>query len=67
MMIIVHICARSGMFKWMANEMLKLTKGKPKLVLFALALFTAIVKVHFWITLQQLSLLCQLHLLPAKA
>ncbi len=42
MMIIVHICARSGMFKWMANEMLKLTKGKPKLVLFALALFTAV-------------------------
>lgn len=42
MMIIVHICARSGMFKWLANEILKLTKGKPKLVLFSLALFTAI-------------------------
>ncbi len=42
MMIIVHICARSGMFKWVANEMLKATKGKPKLVLFALAVFTAV-------------------------
>ncbi len=42
MMIIVHICARSGMFKWMANEILKLTKGKPKLVLCALAIFTAV-------------------------
>lgn len=42
MMIIVHICASSGIFKWLANEMLKLTKGKPKLVLFALAVFTAV-------------------------
>ncbi len=42
MMIIVHISARSGIFKWLANEILKFTKGKPKLVLFALAVFTAV-------------------------
>ncbi len=42
MMIIVHISARSGIFKWLANEILKLTKGKPKAVLFALAVFTAV-------------------------
>ena len=42
MMIIVHIAAKSGVFKWMALELLKLTKGHPKLVLFALALFTAV-------------------------
>ena len=42
MMIIVHISASSGIFKWLANEILKLTKGKPKLVLFALAVFTAV-------------------------
>jgi len=42
MMIIVHISARSGVFKWTAIEILKLTKGKPKLVLIAMALFTAL-------------------------
>lgn len=42
MMIIVHIASRSGVFKWMAIEILKATKGHPKLVLFALAAFTAI-------------------------
>lgn len=42
MMIIVNIAAKSGMFTWMANELLKFTKGKPKMVLFALAIFTAI-------------------------
>ena len=42
MMIIVHISARSGVFKWTAIELLKLTKGKPKLVLIAMALFTAL-------------------------
>ena len=42
MMIIVHIAAKSGVFKWMALELLKYTKGHPKLVLFALALFTAL-------------------------
>ena len=42
MMVIVHIASKSGVFKWMALELLKYTKGYPKLVLFALALFTAI-------------------------
>lgn len=42
MMIIVHIAAKSGVFKWMAIKLLKYTKGHPKLVLFVLAAFTAI-------------------------
>lgn len=42
MMIIVHIAAKSGMFNWMAIEILKFTKGHPKKVLFALATFTAV-------------------------
>ena len=29
MMIIVNISTRSGMFNWIANELLKMTKGKP--------------------------------------
>lgn len=43
MMIIVSIATKSGMFNWVANEMLKMTKGKPKLILMALAVFTAVV------------------------
>ena len=43
MMIIVNIATRSGMFNWIAHEMLKLTKGHPRLILAALALFTAVV------------------------
>lgn len=42
MMIIVSIATRSGMFNWLANEMLKKTKGHPKTILFSLALFTAV-------------------------
>lgn len=42
MMILVHIASRSGVFKWMALQILKATKGHPKLVLFALAAFTAV-------------------------
>ena len=42
MMIIVNIAGRSGVFKWMALNLLKATKGHPKTVLFALAAFTAI-------------------------
>ncbi len=42
MMIIVSICARSGMFNWIANAMLKKTKGHPVKIFFALAIFTAI-------------------------
>ena len=41
-MILVHIASRSGVFKWMALQILKATKGHPKLVLFALAAFTAV-------------------------
>ncbi len=42
MMIIVQIASKSGMFDWMAINLLRLTKGHPKKVLFALAAFTAI-------------------------
>ena len=42
MMIIVSIATRSGMFNWMANGLLKLTKGHPKTVLFTLGIFTAV-------------------------
>ena len=42
MMIIVSIAAKSGMFNWIANEMLKMTKGHPKFVLIALGIFTAV-------------------------
>lgn len=43
MMIIVSISTRSGVFSYMANELLKLTKGHPVKVLAALGLFTAFV------------------------
>ena len=36
MMIIVSIATRSGMFNWIANELLRFTKGHPKLVLLLL-------------------------------
>ena len=42
MMIIVNITTRRGVFKWIAIELLKLTKGKPVLVLIALAFLTAV-------------------------
>ncbi len=42
MIIIVNITAKCGIFNWLANELLKLTKGNPKLVLLTLGLFTAI-------------------------
>ncbi len=42
MMILVNIASRSGVFKWMALQLLKATKGHPKGVLFALAAFTAV-------------------------
>lgn len=42
MMIIVNIAAQSGIFNWLAIELLKSTKGKPKNVLFALAAATAV-------------------------
>ena len=42
MMIIVSIATRSGMFNWIANELLRLTKGHPKLVLLTLGVITAV-------------------------
>ncbi|MBE7702465.1 MAG: TRAP transporter large permease subunit [Cyanobacteria bacterium SIG28] len=42
MMIIVSIATRSGIFTWVANEMLKKTKGRPVAILISLALFTAV-------------------------
>ena len=42
MMIIVNIASKSGVFKWLALKVLKLTKGHAKLVLFTLAALTAI-------------------------
>ena len=42
MMIIVSITTKSGVFNWIANELLKFTKGHPIKVLFALGIFTAI-------------------------
>ena len=43
MMILVLIATKSGVFTWLANELLKLTKGNPIKILFALGLFTAVV------------------------
>ena len=43
MMIIVNISTRSGMFNWIANELLKMTKGKPIAIFGVLAIFTAVV------------------------
>ncbi len=42
MMIIVSIAAKSGMFNWVANKLLKLTKGHPIGILITLGLFTAV-------------------------
>lgn len=41
MMIIVNITARSGIFNWMAKELLRFTKGKPHWILFTLGISTA--------------------------
>lgn len=43
MMIIVAITTRSGIFNWLANELLKFTKGRPVKILFMLGIFTAVV------------------------
>ncbi len=42
MMIIVNITTKCGVFKWMAVELLKMTKGKPLMVLIALGFLTAV-------------------------
>ncbi len=43
MMIIVNITTRSGVFSYIANELLKLTKGHPILILMVISIFTAVV------------------------
>ncbi len=43
MMMIVCITTKSGVFSWLANELLKMTKGHPIKILVALGLFTAVV------------------------
>ena len=43
MMILVLITTKSGVFTWLANELLKLTKGHPIKILVSLGLFTAII------------------------
>ena len=43
MMIIVNISTRSGVFTYIANELLKHTKGRPLRILAALAVFTAVI------------------------
>ena len=43
MMIIVNISTTSGVFSYIANELLKMTKGHPVKILIALGLFTAVV------------------------
>lgn len=42
MMIIVNIASTSGIFNWIANGLLKKTKGHPVLILFTLGVFTAV-------------------------
>ena len=42
MMIIVNISTKSGIFNWIANELLKKTKGHPIAIFGVLAVFTAI-------------------------
>lgn len=43
MMIIVLISTKSGMYSWLANELLKKTKGHPVKALIVLGVFTAVV------------------------
>ena len=45
MMIIVNISTRSGMFNWIANELLKMTKGKPIAIFGVLAIFTTVILI----------------------
>jgi len=41
MMMIVNITARSGVFKWLGFQMLKMSGGNPKLILVYIGMFTA--------------------------
>ena len=43
MMIIVNISTATCMFNWIANQLLKFTKGHPTLIVIVLAIFTAVV------------------------
>lgn len=42
MMIIVNITSRSGVFNFIANELIKMTKGYPIAIFIVLAIFTAV-------------------------
>lgn len=42
MMIIVNIANKSGIFSWIANGLLKQTKGHPVLIMWVLGIFTAV-------------------------
>lgn len=42
MMIIVNIANKSGIFSWIANGLLKKTKGHPVMIMWVLGIFTAI-------------------------
>ena len=42
MMIIVNIANKSGIFSWIANGLLKKTKGHPVAILWVLGIFTAV-------------------------
>ncbi|MFA5929188.1 MAG: ArsB/NhaD family transporter [Candidatus Margulisiibacteriota bacterium] len=42
MMIIVHITSRSGVFRWVAIELLRHTKGEPRYILVGLGVITAV-------------------------
>jgi len=42
MMIIVNIANQSGIFKWIAIKLLKMTKGHPLAILFTVSAFTAV-------------------------
>src|SRR5574344_62643 len=42
MMIIVSVASKSGIFTWIANALLKKTKGNPTMILVSLGFFTAI-------------------------
>ncbi len=43
MMIIVSITTRSGIFTYIANAIMKSTKGRPTMILISLGMFTAVV------------------------
>ena len=62
MMIIVSIASKSGIFTWVANALLKKTKGHPVKILLVLG-FLRHLLLHFLTMLQRLSLWCLLRFL----